>query len=190
MVVSTVRRKLTYEDFLHFPEDGQRHEILDGVHVVTAAPTPRHQFVSFALSGFFFNYLEAHPVGKAACAPTGVNLAVHDVVQPDLWFLSNASLELVGPKVIEGAPDLAVEILSSGTRRIDSGKKRSRYEKLGVGEYWILDPERKIATIFRRQSRAVARFEPPILLSAEADDRLTSPLLPGLEISLRRVFAR
>jgi Uma2 family endonuclease len=92
-----------------------------------------------------------------------------------------------GPKRLDGAPDLVVEVLSPSSRRRDLGEKRARYELLGVLEYRAFDTDAETTLVFRRDGD---RFLPPILLSAEADDRLTTPLLPGLEISLRKMFRR
>jgi Uma2 family endonuclease len=189
MVVSAPR-KLTYDDFVRIPEDGRRHEILDGEHVVTAAPFLRHQQVVVELSGQLYVYLKRHNLGRMFTAPADVVLSRHDVVEPDLLFVSNAKLGLLTQKNVQGAPDLVVEVLSPGTRHRDLGKKRVRYELLGVGEYWVLDPDRDTATVLRRATPDSTAFEPPIELSAEADDPLTTPLLPGLEIPLREVFAR
>jgi Uma2 family endonuclease len=116
-----------------------------------------------------------------------VVLSKHDIVEPDIVFISSNRASIVTAKNAQGAPDLVIEILSPSTRRRDLGEKRARYELLGVLEYWAFDPGPATAQVFRREGD---RFLPPILLSAEADDRLTTPLLPGLEISLREVFER
>lgn len=189
MVVSSVRRKLTYEDYLLLPEDGRRHEILNGVHVVSATPVPLHQDAVLELSWWIYSFLRRRDRGKLFVAPMGVILAKHDFVVPDLFFLSREKLDLIGAKNIEGVPDLVIEVLSPSTRRIDLGLKRARYERLGVGEYWVLDPAERTAEILRRLHPEDSSFQPPIQLSAEADDHLATPFLPGLEIPLRQIFS-
>lgn len=190
MAVSSVSRKLTYEDLLHLPDDRRRHEILDGVHHVTASPAPRHQRVLHRATLWIGNHVAARGSGDVFGSAVDTLLSRHDVVVPDLQFIATARKAIVRPKNIQGAPDLVLEILSPSTRRIDLGVKRARYERLGVCEYWILDPDRDCATVYRRSSPEAAEFLPPILLTAEAGDDLTSPLFPGLEIPLRELFAR
>jgi Uma2 family endonuclease len=82
--------------------------------------------------------------------------------------------------------DLVVEVGSPGTRRRDETIKRRLYERSGVVEYWLVDPDREVARIHRRAGK---RFDRALELSAAASDALTTPLLPGLEMPLRRVFA-
>jgi Uma2 family endonuclease len=190
MVVSTPSRSFTYEDLLQLPEDGLRHEILDGEHVVTPSPVPRHQLVVYRLSGLFYPYFKANPIGQVFPAPLDVLLSTRDVVEPDLFFVAKKSSGIVNGTNVQGAPELAIEILSPGTRSRDLGRKRERYELLGVGEYWVLDPERDTASLFRRATPEAAEFESPIVVAAGADERLSSPLFPGLEIPLREVFER
>jgi Uma2 family endonuclease len=180
-------RKLTYEDFVRFPEDGQRHEILDGVHVVSPAPAPDHQFLLHDLQVVLGSFIREHKLGRMAAAPLDVELSKHNIFQPDLLFISNERLGIVGSTKLEGVPDLVAEVLSPSTRRRDLGEKRACYEQLGVREYWIFDLQAATVQIFRREGTS---FLPPIFLSAENGDRLTTPLLPGLEISLREVFSR
>lgn len=185
MAIHSPARKLDLEDFFRLPEDGSRHEILDGVHVVTPPPDFQHQAV---LGNLYFElrlYLREHPLGMAYFSPLGVRLADHDVVEPDLVYVSNERAASITSRYIAGAPDLVVEALSPSTWRRDLGSKRARYELLGVPEYWVLDPERSTATVYRREGSA---FLPPVLLAAEAGDRLTTPLLPGLSLPLVQVF--
>ena len=190
MAVSTVHRKLTHQDLLRMPQDGLRHEILDGVHHVTASPTPRHQRVLQRVNLRIGNYVEQSQCGEVFGSSVDTILAKHDVAVPDLQFISEQRLSIVREKNIQGPPDLVLEILSPSTRRKDLGVKLERYEQLGVLEYWILDPDRDEARIYRRESREAERFLPPLHLTAEAGDSLTSPLFPGLEIPLQTLFAR
>ena len=178
--------KLTYEDYILFPDDGKRHEIIDGEHYVTAAPFVRHQRIARRLVFRLEGFLREHPVGELLFAPTDVLLSPHDIVQPDLLFISNERAGIVTEKNIQGAPDLVIEILSDSTRRLDEVLKRQAYERFGAREYWILDPHRKTAQVWERTAEGLRRRE---LLSAAAGDVLMSPLLPGLEIRLAEIFA-
>ncbi len=79
-----------------------------------------------------------------------------------------------------------MEVLSRTTRRRDQTLKRELYQRFGVLEYWLIDPTTQTAVIYRREGE---RFAEPEELAADAGDRLTSPLLPGLEVALADVFA-
>jgi Uma2 family endonuclease len=111
-----------------------------------------------------------------------------DIVQPDLFFMSTARLGIITKANVQGAPDLAVEILSGSTYRRDEILKRQRYEQLGVLEYWTLDGRRQAVWILRRTQGS--DFDAPTELTAAAGQVLTAPLLPGLEIALRDLFAQ
>ena len=177
--------KLTYEDYVLFPEDGLRHEILDGEHYVTASPFLPHQDVFSNLHSFLHPFVRKHRLGKVYGAPCDVVLSPHDVVVPDLLFISNERLRILTERNIQGAPDLVVEILSRSTRRRDEGIKLERYDLFGVREYWMFDPDQKVVRVFRRQRSRLALASE---LSAEAGDILATPLLPGLEIPLAEIF--
>jgi Uma2 family endonuclease len=77
--------------------------------------------------------------GHAIVSPVDVVLAEHSIVQPDVIYVTEARTSILGARV-EGAPDLAVEILSPGTARRDLGEKLRLYAESGVAEYWIVDP--------------------------------------------------
>jgi Uma2 family endonuclease len=176
--------KLTYADYLAFPDDGLRHEIINGKHYVTPAPATRHQRISLRLAQLIKNYLDENPVGELFIAPFEVLLSDHDIVEPDLLFLSTARAHFLTSQNLQGPPDLVVEILSPGTRRRDQGLKRNRYERLGVDEYWLVDPVQNAVVVHRRGTTG---FEQLVRLSPPAV--LTTPLLSGLELPLDRVFA-
>ncbi len=177
--------KLTYEDYVLFPEDGKRHEIIEGDHYVTPAPKTKHQRVSNNLSGLLFIYLQRTRAGRVFCAPTDVVLSVMDVVQPDLLFVSAERASIVMDDNIQGAPDIVIEILSDTTRRTDEIIKRKLYERYGVPEYWIVDPELETIKVYRLANQAYVRS---VELSKEANDSLTTPLLPDFRLPLTQSF--
>ena len=80
--------KLTYDDFLLFPDDGKRHELIDGEHYVTPSPNTRHQRISGKLTWALQLHLQSHPVGELFYAPLDIVLSPHDVVEPDLFYIS------------------------------------------------------------------------------------------------------
>jgi len=177
------RRKLTYEDYLLIPEDGQRHEILDGEHYVTAAPFLRHQRISIRLSSRLFFFVDQHGLGEVLTAPADVILSLNDVVQPDILFISKKRARIAEEKNVQGAPDLVIEIFSKSTKTRDEGIKLERYELLGVTEYWTVDPETRTARIYRRRGERLAPAE-----EIPVEGALSTPLLPGLEIPLSGIF--
>lgn len=185
-IAPTSYRKLTYEDYLLLPEDGRRHEILDGQHAVTASPFTRHQRAVVDLLLELGPFIREHRLGEILTAPLDVVLSEHDVVQPDLIFIAKERAAIVAEKNIQGAPDLVIEILSGGTRKRDTGIKRDRYALFGVREYWLVDPARRTIQV---DLLTAGRFRRPALLSAAAGDVLTSPLFPGLEIPLARLLS-
>jgi Uma2 family endonuclease len=178
--------KLTYDDFVHFPEDGRRHELIDGEHYVTPSPNTRHQGISGNLYLLIANWLEEHPIGRVFFAPLDVVLSQFDVVEPDLLYLSNErAAQVITPIHVRGVPELVVEIASRGTRRRDETIKRRLYERAGVSEYWVVDPAIDVVRVYRREGERLGR---PRELSREASDILTTSLLPGLELPLTRIF--
>lgn len=143
-VVVDRRTKLTYEDYLQFPEDGRRHEIIDGDHYVSAAPFVAHQRVSRNLMVHLHRHFHRTGLGEVLHAPVAVVLSQSDVVEPDLVVVLAEHAARIRRERIEGAPDLVVEILSPSTAYRDRGLKLDLYQKAGVSEYWIVDPERRV----------------------------------------------
>ena len=183
--MANVQVKLTYEDYLLFPEDDDlRHELIEGEHEVTPAPGRWHQHVLRRLNRALDGFVAAHGLGEVYFAPFEVKLSNWSAVQPDLLFVSRARQEAFTERGIEGPPDLVVEVLSPSTRRRDQTRKLALYEKHGVPEYWILDHERKRVLVYRLRGE---RYDPPEELVAPAV--LRTPLLPALEIALADLFS-
>ncbi len=179
--------RLTYDDFVQFPDDGKRHEIIDGEHHVTPSPNLRHQQLVGRLFFEIATYLKAHPrAGEVFLSPLDVVLSHRDVVEPDLLFVAGDQAAIMTEKNIQGPPALVVEVLSRSTRKRDAQTKRRLFERTGVREYWLVDPELDAVQIFRLLPEGkLARVAE---LSADDGHSLTTPLLPGCTIELRALF--
>ncbi len=187
MAEPTTRTKLTYEDFLELPDDGRRHEIIDGEHFVTPSPVARHQRILGNLHYFIKAFLRQHDLGEVFLSPLDVLFSDFDIVEPDLIYLSRERWSVLTEANLRGAPDLVVEILSPSTRGRDEGIKRKLYERFGVSEYWIVDPETEAVEVLRQ--RGDEGFERVAELSRGSGEALSTPLLPGLEIPLEEIFS-
>ncbi len=179
-------RLLTYDDLLALPDDGLRHELIDGEHFVSPAPSIKHQTVSMNLSLALGAFVKRHGSGRLFAAPCDVVFTPTDVVEPDLLFVSRERLAILTERNLEGAPDLVIEILSPSSRHRDEALKLRLYGRMGVGEYWIVDPLAEAVTVHRRHHGALRVTGE---LSAASGDVLTTPLLPGLAVPLAEVFA-
>jgi Uma2 family endonuclease len=177
--------KFTYEDYLLFPDDGKRHELIDGEHYVTPSPITKHQKISGTLFGFLFTHIQRTKIGQLFAAPMDVVLSDLDVVQPDLLFITNNRASIITQKNIQGPPDLVIEILSESSRKIDEIIKRKLYERHQIAEYWIVDPELESVKIYRFSEQGYSRIAE---LSVEANDTLTSPLFPDWQLPLLKIF--
>ena len=178
--------KLTYDDFVLFPDDGKRHELIDGEHYVTPSPNTKHQAVCGNLHGLMWSYLRQHPIGKVYMAPLDVVFSHFDVVEPDLLYVSEARRDVMTAKSIQGAPDLAVEVGSPSTRRRDEKLKHRLYERFNVTQYWVVDPDIDVVRVYRLSDGKYQRAQE---LSLDHADVLTTPLLPNLQLPLVEIFA-
>ncbi len=185
MPSSTDRARMTYNDLLALPDDGLRHELIDGEHFVTPSPISRHQIILANLHRLVGTHTHATKCGVTLFAPYDIVFTDYDLVVPDLVYFSKARYaQVVTEKNAQGAPDLVVEILSPGTRRRDEGVKRRLYERMRVAEYWIVDPAAEIIRIHRLVDGTYRRT----LLALSKGATLTTPLLPALSIPLDGVF--
>jgi Uma2 family endonuclease len=185
MATPAYKLRFTYEDYLLFPDDGRRHELIGGEHHVSPSPVKKHQRVSSHLQRHLNPFIHDNGLGFLYTAPFDVLLSDEDVVQPDLIFVSKERSAIEEDRGIVGAPDLVIEILSESNRKTDEITKRKLYEWAGVLEYWVVDPVLETVKIYRLNGSAYERVAE---LSAEAGDRLETPLLPGLMIALAKIF--
>lgn len=172
--------KLTYEDYCLLPDDGRRHEIIDGEHYVNPSPNTKHQRISRKIAFAIATFIEPRGLGEVFYAPYDVLLSEINIVEPDIVYVSAARSRIITDANIQGAPDLVVEILSVGNRKYDEVVKFKIYDALGVAEYWIVDPDRETVKIYRQSTGGYQQ--------APTGDAVTTPLLPGFSLPLREIF--
>jgi Uma2 family endonuclease len=174
---------MTYDDYVALPDDGNRYEVIEGELWVVPAPNRKHQDVVLNIAVELRNFVRAKQLGHVYVAPFDVVLSRTNVVQPDVLFISNDRLDIMTDAGATGAPNLAIEVSSSSTRRRDGVTKLHLYEEFGVDEYWIVDPARATVTVHRRSGEKLA-----IVAKLQLDDVLQTPLLPGLRVELSSIF--
>lgn len=140
--------KLSYREYQYFPDDGFRHEIIDGDHYMSPAPSTKHQAVSRHLQFQLYTQLELTGHGKVFNAPTDVELTQHDIVQPDLIVILEENKHIIESKRIRGIPDCCIEIISESNPQHDRVLKLEMYQRAGVPEYWIVDPEEETIEVY------------------------------------------
>lgn len=182
-------KKYTYSDYLTWPE-GERWEIIDGVAYMQATPSPGHQLISGELYRQLANYLRDKPC-KAYPAPFCVRLVsgdekkdedINKVVEPDITIVCDHSK--IDKKGCKGTPDMIIEIISPSSIKNDRILKFNKYENAGVKEYWIVEPEGKIVSVFTLQQNG--RYGRPEIYTE--DDTVTVNIFPDLKIELKLVF--
>ena len=174
--------KFTYEDYLNAPED-KRYELLDGELVPIPTPGERHQSISILLGSKLVQFAYENSLGRVYHAPFDVVLSDVDVVQPDLLFVSNERDHIITPANIQGAPDLAVEILSPSTAERDKTFKRALYAKHEVKEYWMVDATAKNITIL-----LLGEHGYEVVGTYGEGETLTSPVLQGFALNIGDLF--
>jgi Uma2 family endonuclease len=176
---------LTVAEYKLLPETGPRYQLIEGDLYMAPAPNRYHQTISRNLEYILMRYLEEHPIGELYHAPFDVYLSNVDVFQPDILFVSNENQQILTDAGAEGPPDLVVEVLSPKTRNLDLMQKCRVYAREGVHELWIIDPETQTVLVYRFEEQL---SEP--VMTKTVDTILTTPIFPGLEIELERMFRK
>ncbi len=187
MLHPSISVKLTCQDLIALPGDLLRHELIDGEHIVSQAPNVKHQRALRKLAFEMELFLRRHTWGEIFFAPFDTLLSAHDLVGPDLLYVSNQRRRRqLTAKCLVGPPDLVAEVVSTATRALDETRKLRLYERCAVSEYWLIDPERETVRIYQLVEK---RFVLSMLLALQDDAHsLSTPLLPGLSIPLAAIF--
>ncbi|MCX8009543.1 MAG: Uma2 family endonuclease [Ignavibacteria bacterium] len=181
-MIGAIKKKYTFEDYEKLPE-GSPFQLIDGELIITPAPIPYHQQLCKKIFIELSKYVEREKIGELLFSPIDVFLSESETYQPDIIFISNDRLNIIGEKKIEGAPDLIVEILSEATAYYDLKHKKRIYESSGVKEYWIVDPIEKSIEVYENANLTYKLFSSAIL-----QGKVNSKLLNGFEVEISKIF--
>ena len=138
---------MTYNQYVEFPDDGQRYEIIDGtLQMMTPAPSYKHQLIITRLASVI--YAPCREEGIFIVSPFDVVFSQGNVRQPDFILILNENMHIISDRAVEGVPDIVGEILSHSTAKNDRKSKFETYQRFGVKEYWIVDPELELLEQF------------------------------------------
>ena len=148
MPMAAVAKRWTLDELHSLPDDGNKYEVVRGELFVTPAPTPTHETVCARLHRILDRYVDHAGLGMVY-RPRAVLQFEDSEVEPDLMVrqehLGDSSSWASAP-----VPSLIIEVFSPSTRRRDAGQKRDLYMDAGVGEYWMVDPDRRVIVVIRR----------------------------------------
>ena len=178
-------KHLTYDVYLAMPEMKQRYSIVDGELVMAASPTPDHQTVVLELSLKLALFVREHRLGRVFLAPLDIVIRRDPLRtrQPDLMFISNARRYIIGMQVIEGGPDLVVEVLSPTNTRQELQEKLQDYQTIGVREAWVVSPQARTVEVLKLSPERIERSGLYGL-----GDLLASHVLPELHLTVNEIF--
>ena len=178
------RGEWTEADYFALPDTNRFIELSEGELIMPPHPTETHQRVLDALYAAMRAFVRERSLGIIRFAPLPVRLWPGKIREPDILFVSHAHADRISEQVY-GPPDLVVEVLSSGTRRLDRGEKFLEYARAGVDEYWLVDPKAQTIEVFVIEEDAytlLGKFGP--------GEGVRSQVLAGLEVMVDEVFAR
>lgn len=172
----------TEVEYFALPDTNRYVELSEGRLIMPPHPTLRHQE---ALKRLFLRvqaFVAENDLGVVEIAPLPVRLWPGKIREPDLFFVAKEHADRMGERIC-GVPDLAVEVLSPGTREVDRGEKYFEYARAGVREYWLVDPdERRIEVYVLRQGV----YE--LLERYNSGETARSQLLEGFEVAVNGVI--
>ena len=152
------RELLTAEDFLEWLEPGRCADLIAGEIAMHSPVSVRHADLLNFLDGILRLYVDRRRLGFLYREVVAVRLSARNTFQPDLAFYRAERRSAIRRNHVEGAPDLVVEVLSPRTADRDTGPKFAAYERHGVIEYWILDPEALAHRFYRRAGELLVEY--------------------------------
>lgn len=166
--------RLTWEEFLQFGDENALAEWIDGRVIVLSSGSTQHQAIVGFLNRVIGFYIETHDLGRLFTAPYAMKLLPQRRGrEPDLLFVSRERDHLIQKTFLDGAADLAIEIVSPESVERDGVQKFVEYEAAGIREYWLIDYTAQTAVFYELDAQN--RYQAADL----RDDKFYSKVLPG-----------
>ena len=174
--------RMTLAEFLDLPAQEKRCELIDGVVYMAAFPIPDHEILVMLLATHLSQNVMLTGAG-IVMGTAGIVVSPTSALGPDIIVIRAERTGVIGETVVNGPPDIVVEVLSSDRNR-DVVQKRALYEQAGILEYWIVDGDADTLTALELAEDGAYR-ERAVLTAA---DTLTTPLFPDFSLPMVQVF--
>ena len=175
--------RTTFPEFIKLVGDEQKADLIDGVIYMASPESLEHNDLVVRLVMVPGEFIKKHGLGRLTVNRVAYRLSDNTSPEPDLAFIQTDRLDIVERGYVNGAPDLAVEIVSPDSVDRDYELKRSKYESAGVCEYWILDPQERKAMFLVRSSVGRTGLSP--FREAELDGTVfRSTVLSGFSLDV------
>ncbi|MCL0064887.1 Uma2 family endonuclease [Dehalococcoidia bacterium] len=169
---------ISFEEFLEWCDEDTLAEWVEGEVIIHSPASRQHQELFGSLLSVLKAFVQVKGLGRVYGEQFMVKLLHKEACRmPDILFISKERENQLKGTYFEGSPDLIVEITSQESRRRDKGEKFQEYEREGVKEYWLIDPELKEAHFYRRDEEGKLREENP-----DASGIYYSKVLPGFKL--------
>lgn len=175
----------TFREMLFDDDDNYYYEIINGEMIQKSAPTPMHQRICRRLVIILDRFITEKKSGEVFQSPIDVYLDEYNKSQPDLVYVSNEKKAIITKDGIIGVPDLIIEIISPTSFTRDRIEKKNLYERLGVSEFWLVDPQNGAMEIYTIKNNLYELYSAATLLEGE----LKSAVFADLKINLAEVFS-
>jgi Uma2 family endonuclease len=173
----------TYDAYAALTDDGECYEIVQGVLVMSPAPSGPHQGVTGEIYTYLREQILLKRLGLVFTAPFDVALSEQNVFQPDVVVLLKEHLAQYQEKKIIGAPDLLVEVISPSSKLYDRALKHMIYEQAGVPEYWLVDEKKQTIELFALEG---AKYHACGIYKGQ--QILPSRIVPQIDVSVAFFF--
>lgn len=178
-----VKEKRLSVNYYKLLPEGAPYQLIEGELVMTPAPNPGHQIISSKLFKKLSDFVDRTGCGIVLYSPVDVYLDDENAFQPDIIFISKERLAILKNDGIYGPPEVVIEILSPSTAHYDLKEKFRVYERSGVKEYWLVDPELNSVEIYSNEKEQLS-----LIARAEGEGEVESVLLKGFKMTLEEVF--
>ena len=180
--MSTTTHLMTAEELIRLDDDSMCHELIKGELLTMSPPGDLHGAVTMNLTGPLFNHVKANNLGVLRAAETGFKLESNPdtVLAPDIAFIAR---ERLGPPVAgyrEGAPDLAVEVMSQWDSRPKAARKAALWLELGARSVWVVNPRQRTVDVWSANGERRLFHE---------TDELVDDIVPGFRVKVSEIFA-
>lgn len=179
-------RPLTAKQYLaQYPATSQPMELINGEVITMPAPLDRHSAIVSNVMWVLQAHVRPQKLGQVRTEPTDVHFDDYNVLQPDVLFIHKESprCKVAADGYLHGVPDLCVEVLSKSTAKLDRTDKFDIYEKYGVGEYWMIDPELRLVEVYHLVGDYLQRKG-----AYDESKTFESSVLPTLMVSIAAIF--